>query len=300
MASRSSPALAERPDVFRYDDFRRFLKDFFAFEKERNPRFSFGVFARRAGVSRSHFKVVTDYSWTLTEDFACRYAEALRMADEERRFFLLLVRFNQAKSPEEREKAERELKAAHWMMKRRVLNVEETRQIVSRWYTGLVLGLTKLADFRADPAWIHRRTGGLIAKGQAAEALAILKRHRLIVLRKGRIDPTADVRVQASYFGSGPPPRDEAAVWAWREGSRQVDRAGGSGTSREFLLTLPRGEEEELLQEITRFALGAVQRRQRADGELCTTLLGVFPLTKPTGRSSRRRTGSRDGGRIVS
>lgn len=290
MASKPSPAPSERPDILRYDDFRSFLKDLFAYEKARNPRFSLGVFSRRAGVSRSHFKVVTDYRWKLTDGYIRRYAVGLRLSDAESAFFHRLVRHNQDKDPARREEAERELKRMGWTMRRRALRVEEVRALLERWHAPVVLGLTKLADFRADPGWISRRMGGRLTAKQAAEALSLLVRLGLIRIEGGRIVPGPPPRVAATWGDSAPSHRDGTNPWLWREGARQVRRDQGAGNSFGVMVSIPCEKAKELTQEIFRHAMGAIQRRQQPEGELCVFLGGVFPLTRPAtaGEGARR------------
>jgi uncharacterized protein (TIGR02147 family) len=56
--------------VYDYEDYRRFLADSYAGRKRLNRGFSYGVFARRAGVARSYLQMVMDGKRSLAAEGA--------------------------------------------------------------------------------------------------------------------------------------------------------------------------------------------------------------------------------------
>lgn len=86
-----------------YLDYRKYLRDHYAEQKERNPRYSQRVFARKAGLSSTGFySEVLNGKRQLAPAAVLRFAKALKLTAPEQTFFEALVAFNQAKTVEER------------------------------------------------------------------------------------------------------------------------------------------------------------------------------------------------------
>lgn len=89
--------------IHTYSDFREYLKDFYAEQKRKNPRYSQRVFARRAGLtSTGFFSEVVSGKRQLTAAAVIRFSKALKLTSQEQACFETLVAFNQAKTVEER------------------------------------------------------------------------------------------------------------------------------------------------------------------------------------------------------
>src|SRR4051812_25826266 len=86
-----------------YLDYRQYLRDQYAEQKARNPRYSQRVFARKAGLSSSGFySEVLNGKRQLAPAAVLRFAKALKLSAPEQAYFEALVAFNQAKTVEER------------------------------------------------------------------------------------------------------------------------------------------------------------------------------------------------------
>lgn len=83
--------------ILEYDDFRKYILDFYL-EKKETQNLSWRAFAEKARIKSPTFlKLVCDGKSGLAEDTAMRVSEAMDLTSYEQDFFLLLVRFNQAK-----------------------------------------------------------------------------------------------------------------------------------------------------------------------------------------------------------
>jgi uncharacterized protein (TIGR02147 family) len=92
------------PNVYRYDDFRLFLKDSFQRKKAADPDYSYRKFAREAGISNPGYLLdVIIGKRTLSRNAAEKMAKAFGLADAEAEFFRLLVGFGQSKKEMERQ-----------------------------------------------------------------------------------------------------------------------------------------------------------------------------------------------------
>ncbi len=189
------------PKVTDYADYRRFLQDHYDFRKRQDPAFSYGAFAKRAGVARSHLKGVINGE-NLSPASVRSYARGLGLDERESEYFALLVQANQAKGPAAKRTATGALR--RWLHEWQTVTLPEEAVLglFRRWSRYVVFASTKLPDFRADPAWIRRRLRERVSVAEAAEALEFLRRHGFIRTRGKRLLSTLTGRLES--FGNSP------------------------------------------------------------------------------------------------
>lgn len=87
------------PNLFKYSDYRMYLKDFYIYQKLVNGAFTYEKFSRLAEVKSPNFlKLIIDHKKNLTPKTILQFAEALRLDDLERNYFEALVLENQSES----------------------------------------------------------------------------------------------------------------------------------------------------------------------------------------------------------
>ena len=92
------------PRVVDYRDYRKFLADYYVYKKQTTCFFSYRYFSLKAGISSpSFFKKVVDGERNLTLSVMEKFCIALKLSPDDADFFRTLVRYNQAKSDEERD-----------------------------------------------------------------------------------------------------------------------------------------------------------------------------------------------------
>lgn len=169
------------PDIFRYLNYRHYLKDFYRGQKEkRGSRFSFRSFSRLAGFRSPNFlQLVMEGKRNLGPDGIQGFQKALRLNKEESAYFENLVRFNQSTTIDERNEWYRRLS--------RSKKYSEIREIekdyfvyFSHWYFPAVRELVLLTDFKEDPQWISRRLSPPISAREAKTALELLQRLKFL------------------------------------------------------------------------------------------------------------------------
>lgn len=177
-----------RPDVFGYTDYRAFLSDYYARAKEHVPAFSFRYFSKKAGFKSPNFlKLVMDGDRRLGPDSVERFANALGLNRDERRFFRHLVEFGQAKRNEDRNAAFERIAASRRFRQARRLDAGMFRYL-SHWYIPAIREMAGRDDFREDPAWIAKELVPKITRREAQEALELLLELELLVRDpKGRL-----------------------------------------------------------------------------------------------------------------
>lgn len=162
-------------DVFHYLDYRAFLRDRFEVEKTRSAAFSYRYVARRVGVKTpGHLKRIVDGERRLTEPMALRYAELFQLSPNESRYFVSLVRFNNASHSDERQVAYEELAKFRRFV---AIHKVDTRQaeFCREWYMPAIRELVACEGFREDPSWIAQAMRPAITVRQAKKALKTLE-----------------------------------------------------------------------------------------------------------------------------
>ncbi len=188
-------------DIFTYTDFRDYLRDWYRKRKERNPRFSHRMFARR--LSSSDPSVLTNLisgRRRLTESRLGPFITALGLEGAPAEYFRLLVRLGQSEPGEDRERAWAAL--AQFRIHRDGPSVDRDQFCyLSSWHYAAVRTLAECEHFRPDPAWIAESLRPRIEVEQAAEALTLLERLGYLVWRGERLLPADPVLHSSEIVG---------------------------------------------------------------------------------------------------
>ena len=169
------------PSVYGYTDFRRFLVDWLKARQDEDARFTRSEFHRRLGLpnTRSYLPDVLAGK-EVSPTFLDRFAVALELSSEEARFFRVLVRFNQARSVEERELAFDQLVALN-KTPRTVLDPDHYRYY-RHWWNGAIRALLAIQDLGDEPRKVAALLAPAITEGQAKESLQLLAELGLIAM----------------------------------------------------------------------------------------------------------------------
>ena len=174
------------PKITEYGDYRRFLRDYYAARKRSDPSFSYGSFAKRAGVARNHLKGVLDGKG-LSPSSIQGYSKGLGLDETEAEYFRLMVSANQTKGAVARRAYTGAMRRWLWQRQHRpVPSSEAMLGLVRSWARTVVYGLANVSGFRAEPRWISRRLRGRVSEVQASEALRFLRQYGFIRARGSR------------------------------------------------------------------------------------------------------------------
>ncbi len=170
----------EKPDIFRYEDYRSYLRDMYQYLKASHPGFSHRVFARMAGIkSYNYLKLVMDGQRNLSAKMIPAFVKGFKLNKQEAEFFAHTVALSQAQNVQEKS----EILQRHQREKkfREVKEIDlDQYEYFSKWYYAAVRELMNLAEFREDPVWISKKLGGLISESQVLDALKRLERLGLV------------------------------------------------------------------------------------------------------------------------
>jgi uncharacterized protein (TIGR02147 family) len=184
-------AREQRLSVFRFADYRAFLREYYAGRKAQDERFSHRVFARSAGFSSPNFlKLVMDGKRNLGPTSIAPFARACGLTGEAAEYFAELVAFNQARSRDERERHYRRLREFRGY--RRVHMLEHAHAAYyAHWYIPAIRELAFSRTFEASPEWIAQQLLPRIGVQQAREALRVLEQLGMLVPdASGRLRPS--------------------------------------------------------------------------------------------------------------
>lgn len=163
----------EPPRLYSYTNFRRYLADWHAWAQERNPDLNKSEVSRQLGLPRTR-SFFTDVlaGRKLTPTFVDRMVGLLGIDREEARYFRILVRYNQADTPEDRELAFDQLVGLS-QVARTELDLDSYKYY-RHWYTGAIRALVATGDYPDDPKSISHALKPTVTPGQAKEAIATL------------------------------------------------------------------------------------------------------------------------------
>lgn len=170
---------AADPDVFAYLDYRGYLRALYDSRKRRGA--SYRSFARRAGLrSPNYLKLIIDGDRNLSASMADQFARACDLDDAGRRYFVLLVAFNQARTSEARARAHTALRRARGPSRFAALD-EALDAYHSLWYLPAIRELVASPHFREDARWLSRQLLPPITAAEARRSLALLVEIGLLV-----------------------------------------------------------------------------------------------------------------------
>ncbi len=272
----------DRPDVFTFLDYRTYLKQWFAWKKVLNPRYSHRAFVRRTGQRSPSLLVdVTEGRRNLPEATAIAFTKAMQLEVEEASFFRALVRFDQAGTAEERDEAWQEISASK--------RYREARPIEGAMYDCLAHGfyaaireLASTPGFRDDPTWIRGRLAQQITEPQAKAALeALFTTGLLACTDEGEVVPGEPTFVTPTEVAG-------VAVRAYHLDMLEQARVSLRQTPRDqrhfsaITAAVPRSSLPRLREEITRMSkrlLDLVSTHEEDPDEVVQVQLHFFPLT---------------------
>lgn len=179
-------------DVFRYLDYRVFLKALYEAQKSRGM--SYRAFAKRAQLGAPNYlKLVIDGQRNLTPGMAERFAAACGLSDEASRYFCVLVAFCQADDADEKALHHKQLLSFRRYRDAHKLEAAHA-DYHADWYLPAIRELVTSQDFVEDPRWIARKLQPPIKSAQATSALATLRKLGLLAHdESGRLRQTSAV-----------------------------------------------------------------------------------------------------------
>ena len=174
--------------IFEYLDYREFLKDYYNAKKEANPAFSLRVFSDKIGFKAKDFiSRVMNGDKNLSSQSISKVASGLRLGKHETEFFIVLVKFTQAETTEERNGAFEEmqaiLKVVRFAEKQHVLGHAQY-MVYSDWRHLTIRSLIGMYGFDGNYEALAKQVHPHITAEEAKKSVKLLEDCQLI--KKGK------------------------------------------------------------------------------------------------------------------
>ena len=166
--------------VYNYMDYRKFLKEYYAWQKEHTQYFSYRYFSNKAGfASHNVLKQVIAGDRNIARKSISKFCNALNLSPRECEYFALLVLFNQSKSIDEKNDIFKEMLRYKQGSKAKRVN-ELQYKFYSQWYNTVVRELVAFDDIAPNPADIAECITPEVTAFQVKKSLQILEEIGLI------------------------------------------------------------------------------------------------------------------------
>jgi len=198
----------QRPDIFSYHDHLEFLKNWVAYLKATQSRFSLRSLAKQAGLASGYLPMVLKGTRPLSAAALAKMIPYLSLNTNEQSFLDCLLVLGTSTSHEARVSALERMKKFSQF---RSNNAQEAAayQYLTHWYYVAVREMATLSGFKDDPVWIQERLRFQVSLKEVKEALEFLFENKFLEKAKdGSVQAPADAlncqggiyRVGLSHF----------------------------------------------------------------------------------------------------
>ena len=267
-------------DVLEYTSYRQYIVDYYADRKAKSA-FTWQMFAEKAGFSSPvYLKYVSEGRFNLSEEAALRVASAMSLVEYERDYFCEMVRFDHAKTDEEKKIFFNKMLAIAAAHKMKIIEADSYR-FFEDWKNPVLRELAPSMP-GAKPLALARACRPEITAAEVTESLSFLVKANL--LQKGKDGNYVQTEKSVT---TGPLQATPVAV---RSLHRQMGEfaleaiEGVSQDERHFsglTLGITRKAYEKIVQEIAecRKRIVAIAREDDATEEVYRLNMQFFPMT---------------------
>jgi len=173
-------------NLYRYDNYRSFLKDFFDEQKKIKKSFTHRYLAELVGFSSpSYFHHIVKGERNLTKTSLEKIAKVLDLSNKDKKFFTNLVLCNQAKTAEEKQFFHKNLNSMRQSSKFFQVNSKQF-DYFKKWYYPIIRELVVLSDWQDSYKKLASFVRPAITEKQAETAVATLIDVGMIKHSKGK------------------------------------------------------------------------------------------------------------------
>jgi len=191
-----------KPDIFKYTNYREFLKDIYLYFKTLDSKYSHRFIAKEVkSGSSGWFADIINGRQNISSTHTLRLAKLFRLSEKERECFQAIIQYAQAGSFEEKELCFK--KMLSFKQLKPVLINKDQFSFYSKWYIPAIRELLFIYDFKDDfKALAHKMTPAITLK-DAKQAIAVLLSCGLIKKKQnGCYKPCDPVIEKDSTFAS--------------------------------------------------------------------------------------------------
>ena len=267
-------------DVLEYTGYRQYIADYYA-DKKAKSAFTWQEFAKTAGFSSPvYLKYVSEGRFNLSEEAALRVASAMSLVEYERDYFCEMVRFDHAKTDDEKKVFFNKMLAIADAHKVKVIEADSYR-FFEDWKNPVLRELAPSMP-GAKPLALARACRPEITAAEVSESLSFLVKANLL-----QKDKDGNYVQTEKSVTTGPLKATPVAVRTLHRqmGEFALDAIEGvSQDERHFsglTLGITRQAYEKIVQEIAecRKRIIAIAREDDATDEVYRLNMQFFPMT---------------------
>ena len=171
-------------NIFDYFDYREYLGDYFEYLKARRVGYSFRLFSIEAEIPSHNFLPrILNRKRNLCPGFIPALSKYLKLSAREERYLQMLVAFNNAKRPSEREKHLKQILSLR--LTNEEYRIEDKKlQFFDKWYYPVIKELAVILDFKDDFNKLARSCVPRITPSQAKNAVNFLVKNGFLIWEK--------------------------------------------------------------------------------------------------------------------
>lgn len=276
--------------IFDYTDYRKYLREYYAWAKANKRGFSHRAFMAKTGMSGpNYFKRVMDGVHDLTENSIPKFASALDLADSEANYFKYLVHFNQAGSLEEKDRffgilMDLKTPHAHYVLEKAQYDYYKD------WYNVAIREMLSILPYKDNPKELAKRLAPAVTPKKVKQSIELLEGLGLIeksedgTYRAASKFILTDPDVQSLFipkFHQAMTRMAGEAITRFTKDERYFSSSTVSISERTYndIIELIRGTRKEVLRKV-----GEDQEPAR----VYHLNMQLFPLTSGTARKKRK------------
>lgn len=162
------------PRVHQFTDFRKYLGEWFQYKKATRRGFSHRTLSQKLGLSSPNFVLlVIKGERNISMELAEKLSSVIGHADEEKEYFLWLVRLDQAKDSRERLEAQRNLLRLVRKVSTSVLKSCQL-DVIGSWQHMLIRECVFFSDFKPEAEYIAKKLDYFISLEEAEASIEFL------------------------------------------------------------------------------------------------------------------------------
>ena len=168
------------PSIFEFTDYRRYLREYYAWAKLNKKGFSHRTFLGNAGMSGSaYLKRVMEGQHDLTPDSVTKFAHALGLASQEKMYFESLVSFNQAQTLADKDRFFKRLMDVKSPHKTATLDPAQY-EYYKDWYNVAIRETLAFIPYKDNAEEISRHLTPPVAPGKVKKAIELMQKLGLV------------------------------------------------------------------------------------------------------------------------
>lgn len=284
MSYNKTVSTINQPDVFLFDDYRRYLKEWFAWQKQRLPDYSYRAFSLAAGFkSPNQLLLVIQGKRNITRSSLRHFCQALALNAKEKKYFSKLIHFNQSKDMGMKKRSWQAL-SGEWLKNKNYLSKEQYFYL-NNWYYTAIREMVMLKNFEENGDWIAKRLGHKVTPRQAMKAIRVMQKLNLLTRDKNK------KLVQTNHYVSTGNEVQDLSAFLYHEqmiGLAEKSLKATKDTERHISalsFTMSKNDYESIVSEINGFRKKLVtllteRKIQDQDDQLYQLNLQLFPLTR--------------------